>query len=167
MNIVLTGFMATGKSAVGRVLAKKLGYAFFDTDEMIEKETGLPITQIFSSAGESAFRDMESRIVALVAMLDRVVIATGGGVPLRPDNMNELEKNGKIVFLTARPETVVSRLRAEGVTRPLLAGDDVKVRVSELLEQRKAAYARCHHRVETDGLSPENVADRVREVLGL
>ncbi|HMX95344.1 MAG TPA: shikimate kinase, partial [Elusimicrobiota bacterium] len=92
MNIVLTGFMTTGKSSVGRLLAERLGYAFFDTDDMIEKQTGLSIAEIFSKGTEASFRELETRTVNLLAVLDHAVIATGGGVPLRAGNMDELEK---------------------------------------------------------------------------
>ena len=89
MNIVLTGFMATGKSAVGKLLAQRLGYAFFDTDEMIEKQTGHTIADLFAKGGEPPFRELEAQTVALVSLMDRAVIATGGGVPLRKSNMDE------------------------------------------------------------------------------
>ncbi len=167
MNIVLTGFMTTGKSSVGRLLAERLGYAFFDTDDMIEKQTGLSIAEIFSKGTEASFRELETRTVNLLAVLDHAVIATGGGVPLRAGNMDELEKNGKIVCLTAAPATVLERLRSDAGTRPLLQGAEPLQRIETLLADRKTAYARCHASVATDGLTVEQVADNVRRAVGV
>jgi shikimate kinase len=165
MNIVLTGFMATGKTAVGKILSQRLRRPFFDTDDMIEKQTGLSIAQIFTSAGEAAFREMESQTVGLVAVIPDAVIATGGGVPLRPENMAELEKTGRVFCLTASPETVLDRLRAEPATRPLLQGDEPLRRIRDLLGERSAVYARCAHRVATDGKTPAQVADEILKLL--
>jgi shikimate kinase len=167
MNIVLTGFMATGKSAVGKILSQRLRRPFFDTDDMIEKQTGLAITQIFSGAGEDAFRDMETQTVGLVALMPDAVIATGGGAPLRPANMAELEKNGRVFCLTAEPETILERLRSEPATRPLLQGEEPLRRIKELLNERAAAYGRCAHRVPTDGKTPAQVAEEILKLFPL
>lgn len=161
MNIVLTGFMATGKSAVGKILSQRLRRPFFDTDDMIEKQTGVSIPQIFSGAGEAAFREMETQTIGLVALMPAAVIATGGGAPLRPANMAELEKNGRVFCLTAEPETILERLRSEPATRPLLQGEEPLRRIKELLNERAAAYARCAHRVPTDGKTPAQVAEDI------
>lgn len=166
MNVVLTGFMAVGKSAVGKILSRRLGHPFFDTDDMIEKETGLTITDIFSKAGEEAFRDMESRTVGLVALMDPAVIATGGGVPLRAENMAELERHGAVFCLTAKPETILERLRAEPATRPLLEGEEPLRRIRELLAARASAYARCRRQIPTDGKTPDQVADDILQRIG-
>lgn len=165
MNIVLTGFMATGKSAVGKILSQRLRRPFFDTDDMIEKQTGLSIAQIFTKAGEAAFRDLEAQTIGLVSVVPDAVIATGGGVPLRPANMTELEKSGVVFCLTASPETVLERLRSEPATRPLLQGDEPLRRIQELLAERSAVYARCAHRVATDGKTPAEVADQILALL--
>src|SRR5262245_19245459 len=106
MNLVLIGFMGTGKSEIGRRLAERLKRAFFDTDAMIEKQTGFRVTQLFEKGGEDSFRELETQTIRLVSTLDNAVIATGGGVPTRPENMRELEKNGFIICLAARPETI-------------------------------------------------------------
>ncbi len=153
--------MTTGKSSVGKILAGRLGWAFYDTDDMIEKQTGHSIADLFSKGGEEPFRDLEAQTVNLVALMDKVVIATGGGVPLRPTNMAELEKNGVVFCLTAKPETVLERLRAEPATRPLLQGDEPRRRIEELLETRRSVYARCRSDIATDGLTPAQVAERV------
>ena len=163
MNVVLTGFMATGKSVVGKLVSQRLGYAFFDTDGMIEKQTGHTIADLFAKGGEAAFRELEAKTVALVALMDKAVIATGGGVPLRASNMDELERNGRIFCLTASPETIVRRLGLEAGSRPLLAGANPMDRVRSLLADRERAYARCHEKIETDALTDQQVADRIAE----
>jgi shikimate kinase len=163
MNIVLTGFMATGKSAVGRRLAQRLGCAFFDTDDLIEQQTGRSIADLFAKGGEPAFRELEAQTVALVALTDKAVIATGGGVPLRSSNMDELERNGRIFLLTATPETIVRRLDLGAVPRPLLAGTHPIDRVRALLREREKAYSRFHETIETDSLTDQQVADKIAE----
>jgi shikimate kinase len=159
--------MGTGKSSVGRILAKKLGWSYLDTDEMIERQTGYTVAQLFSKGGEQAFRQLESETVKLVSLMDKAVIATGGGVPLREENLRELEKTGVTVCLEAKPETILERLRDEVDARPLLQGQDPYLMIHQLLSTRRTAYARARHRVETDGLSPEAVADRVLAAAGL
>jgi shikimate kinase len=163
MNIVLTGFMATGKSAVGKLLAQRLGYAFYDTDDMIEKQTGHTIADLFANGGEPAFRELEAQTVALVALTPTSVIATGGGVPLRKENMDELERHGRIFLLTASPETIIRRLDLGAVPRPLLAGANPLGRVRELLKEREKAYSRFHGTIETDALTDHEVADKIAE----
>ena len=167
MNIVLMGFMGTGKSSVGKILAEKLGWSFFDTDEMIEKQTGFTVAQIFQKSGESAFREFEAQTVSLVSLMDRAVIATGGGVPLREENVDALERNGVTVCLEAKPETVLERLKESVDVRPLLEGKDPYLKIHELLSARRAAYARARHKVPTDDLSPQQVAEKVLSVTGL
>jgi shikimate kinase len=143
---------------------------FLDTDELIEKETGFTIPQLFEKGGEPAFRKLESRTVQLVALMDRAVIATGGGVPLLKENMDALERTGVIVCLDARPETILERLKDGPESRPLLAGKDGRdpyLKVHELLSGRRAAYGRAKHTVPTDGLTTEQVAEKVLSAAGL
>lgn len=165
MNIVLIGFMATGKSQVGQILAKRLGWAFYDTDAMIEQDTGFRVRQIFANKGEEAFRELEARTVSLVALLDKAVIATGGGVPLREDNMQELERNGVVVWLKASPETVLKRLGEHLDSRPLLKGPNPRQIAEDILNQRQKAYQRSRHQVDTDGLTPDQVAEKILELI--
>ena len=157
--------MGTGKTAVGKILSKRLGWTFLDTDEMIETQTGTTISQIFAKAGEPAFRDTETQTIRLVALMDKTVIATGGGAPLREENVRELEKKGLTVCLLARPETIMERLKDEVDKRPLLKGADPFLKVQKILDDRRAAYARVTHSIATDGLSPEQVADEILALL--
>jgi shikimate kinase len=167
LNIVLMGFMGTGKTSVGKILAARLGWAFLDTDAMIEKDVGAPVRRIFETSGEAAFREMEERAVALAAMMDKAVISTGGGVPLSERNVRELERNGVTICLTAAPETILERVKNEAGVRPLLKEGDPLAKIRALLAGRREAYARARHQVATDGLSPERVAERVLAAAGL
>lgn len=165
MNIILIGFMGTGKSTVGRLLAERLGWSFYDTDSMIEKETGFSIAQIFAKRGEDAFRELESQTIRLVSVLDRGVIATGGGAPLKPENMRELQNNGFLVALAARPDTILERLGPTLSSRPKLAGQDPRGVVASLLREREKFYAAAKTQVPTDGLSPEAVVEKILAIL--
>jgi shikimate kinase len=165
LNIALFGFMGTGKTAVGHVLAGRLGWAFLDTDEMIEKQVGMSVSKIFAAAGEPAFRDMEAQTIRLAALMDKAVISTGGGAVLREENVRELEKKGLTVCLNARPETIMGRLKDDVDTRPLLQGADPFLKVQKILNDRRAAYARVRHAIGTDDLSPDQVADQIMALL--
>lgn len=160
-NVVLTGFMGTGKSTVGRVLARQLGYRFVDTDAVIEHRYG-PIPAIFADQGEAAFRRFEAELAAELAAESGLVIATGGKLMLDEANAAALEASGTVLCLVANPDTIVARVGGAraGESRPLLAGDDPARRVHELLEHRRAGYARFRA-VVTDGRSPEEIADHI------
>lgn len=164
MNIVLTGFMGTGKTVVGQCLAKQLGWEFYDTDTIIEKEAGLAIREIFKLKGEGAFRNMETQTIRLLSALDNRVIATGGGVPLRTENMEALERNGVVFCLEASPEVILSRIGAV-FSRPLLNPKDPIGSIRKLLTERSRAYGRCRARINTDNLSVEQVVDKILEFI--
>src|SRR5580765_1963059 len=133
MRIILTGFSGTGKSAVGPLVARQLGWDFVDTDDVVEKRAGKRILQIFADDGEQAFRDMESEALREVCSRDKTVIATGGGAVLRADNRRLLAESGFVVCLEAWPETIFRRLTERADTkpldRPLLASDDPLARI--------------------------------------
>ena len=160
MNIVLTGFMGTGKSAVGKLIAKRLGWQFFDTDEVIEKDIKLKISDIFKYKGEPYFREVEAKAIKLVSLLDKAVIACGGGVVLRAENMNELEKNGIVICLCASPEKVLSRT-SKNTDRPLLKTPDPLSKIKDLLKTRETCYKRCHISIGTDNYTVEQVVDKI------
>jgi shikimate kinase / 3-dehydroquinate synthase len=164
-RIIVTGFSGTGKSAVGPLIAKQLGWELVDTDDVIETEAGKRILEIFATGGERAFRDMETRALQDVCSRENVVIATGGGAILRPENRRLLAKSGFIVCLEARPETIFARLHeradAAPLDRPLLASDDPLGRIRELKNARAHLYALCDWTVHTDLLSAEEVAAEV------
>lgn len=160
MKIVLIGFMCSGKSKVGRILSKKLGWAHHDTDEMIVKDVGRSIAEIITSQGEPAFRDIEHKVVRLVSLLDECVVSTGGGVPLDPANMKELSKNAEVVWLKVKPETVLKRV-GNVKTRPLIDPKNPLESIRTRLSQREKFYATAAVHIDTDDRTPEEVADAV------
>lgn len=158
-NIVLTGFMGTGKSTVGRLLAERLGWPFVDTDALIEVRHG-PIPEIFSEQGEERFRALEREVAAELAAQRSTVVATGGRLLLDPANEAALGATGVIVCLVASTAELVARLAGEADRRPLLQGDDPAQRIHDLLTERAAGYGRFPQ-VVTDHRTPSEVADAV------
>jgi len=165
MNIVLTGFMCTGKTSVGKLLAEKLGYQFVDTDDLIEQRVGMKISDIFADYGEPYFRDVETEVVKEVAKKDKFVISTGGGVVLRKVNIDELRKNGIIVNLTAKPETIYNRLKNQPGVRPLLNKPDPMNEIIKLLSQREEYYKNCDLRIETDNFTVEQIVQQILDYI--
>jgi shikimate kinase len=160
MNVVLTGFMGTGKTTVGRRVADLLKVPFFDVDGTIKRQTGHTIAELFKTRGETAFRVLESTTIQDLSMQEKAVIATGGGSLLNPLNREFLEKRGILVCLTARKGTLLERLK-DDLTRPLLAGENVQGRIDRLMQERQAVYAMCPIQVETDDKTIEQVAEEV------
>lgn len=140
-NIVLTGFMGTGKSTVGRRLAKVLGFKWVDTDRLIEERHG-SIPEIFARAGETIFRGIERNIATELATRTRHVFSTGGRMMLDPDNIRTFSAAGRIFCLTVEPDVLVARLLKSPTPRPLLAGGDPEANIRALLAERQAGYAR-------------------------
>jgi len=162
-NIVLTGFMGTGKSTVGRLLADRLGWSFVDTDAVIEDRHG-PIPAIFAEHGEARFRALEREVAAEVARGTRQVVATGGRLLLDPENERALGATGVVVCLTASVDALVARLAHEADQRPLLRDGDPAERIRALLAERAAGYGRFPQ-VVTDSRTPAQVADAVLAVV--
>ena len=162
MNLVLTGFMGTGKSAVGRRIADTLKAPFIDVDTAIQNQAGLTIAKIFETRGEAAFRALEHSVIAELSQKNRTVIATGGGALLDPANRENLCRNGYLICLTARVGTLLERLRGDS-TRPLLAGEKLEDRVERLFKERESVYAQCPVQIATDGRTIAEVADEILE----
>jgi len=163
MNIILVGMMGAGKSAVGRLLAERLGRPLIDTDALVEQQAGMSIPEIFAAEGEAGFREREAAVLAAVAAGADQVIATGGGAVLRPANREALRASGLVIWLYAPPEALYHRAKAQGVERrPLLAGADPLERLQALANEREAAYqAAAHLRVETDRLPLVAVVEQI------
>jgi shikimate kinase len=159
--IVLIGFMATGKTTVGRLVAQRLGRTFMDLDQLIEQSVGTSIADIFRHQGEPAFRRHEAEALRKALGEPDAVIATGGGAACREDNLTEMLARGHVVALSAPPAEVLQRTgKASG--RPLLDGaDDPMSAAAQLLSQREPFYERAHLRVDTVGKTPAEVADEV------
>src|SRR5690606_20297967 len=156
-SIVLTGFMGTGKSSVGRLLAARLGLTFVDTDELIARRAGKSVAAIFADEGEEAFRAREAEVARELAGQPGLVIATGGGMLIDSANAAVLGAGHGVFCLRAGPAEIVRRLANDPDARPLLAGTEPTARVEELLARRQAAYARFTP-IDTEGKSPAEVA---------
>ena len=156
-NIILTGFMATGKTTIGKLLAGQLGYEFVDTDVLIEGRCGLTVAEIFHEKGETAFRAMETEVARELGKRGGLVIATGGGLVLNPVNVAALERQGRIFCLVATPGDILERASHDTVVRPLIQGTNPEERITELMQARKEAY-RHFTQVETTGKTPGEVA---------
>ena len=162
-NIVLVGFMGTGKTSVGRRLAEKLKLSYIDTDDVIEQDSEMIISDIFRQHGESYFRQLESDAIRKVSDLDNHVISTGGGVVIREDNLEMLKRNGMVFSLSATPEEIWKRVGHE-THRPLLQAPRPLDKIQEMLAARAAFYARADWTIDTTGLSIEEVTDKIVEI---
>jgi shikimate kinase/3-dehydroquinate synthase len=158
-NIVITGFMGTGKSTVGQLVAARLGRRFVDTDDILTQRAGKPISAVFAEEGEAEFRRAETALCAELAQEQGLVLSTGGGALVSAENRDALGASGVLVCLTASADEVLRRLAA-ATDRPLL-GDELaarEARVRTLLAQRRAAYAAIPYQIDTEGRSAEAVA---------
>jgi shikimate kinase len=170
-KLILTGFMATGKSAVARAIARWLAWRLIDCDERIAARTGSSIAEIFRAHGEARFRAIERDLIAEIAAERRrcpqcanplpAVVATGGGAILDEENFAALTSCGIVVCLTARPEVIARRAGPHAASRPILAagGKPLHERIAELIEVRREAYARAAVTIDTSDLSIEEAAD--------
>ncbi len=163
-NLILAGFMGTGKSAVGRLLAERLNRRFVDLDEDIEKREKRPIYQIFKESGEPYFRGIEKEAVKEVSQLKDCIIAVGGGAIVDPENLAAFKKNGIVICLLASVDAILERTK-DNPTRPLLNVPDPRKRVEELLKFRAPYYAKTDYQIDTTDLSVEEVAEKILEIL--
>ena len=150
--ITLVGLMGSGKSLLGRRLAKQLDMPFADSDKAIEDAAGLTISDIFDIAGDAKFREMEERIIAELVATRALVLATGGGAICRAKTAELLLEQSVVVWLQAAPETLMARIGTTA-TRPLLAGDDPLGKLRKLSLDRQQHYEKAHIHLNTDGLS--------------
>ncbi|WP_267384294.1 shikimate kinase [Cyanobacterium sp. uoEpiScrs1] len=162
INVFLIGMMGTGKTTVGKLLAQELAYRFFDTDILIERVIQQPVDRIFISMGEANFRKIESQVLAEVTACTKSVIATGGGVILKPQNWVHL-RHGLIIWLDASVELLTTRL-ADDKTRPLLQNTDLTSKLSSLLEQRRSLYNQGDLRITINkNDTPEMLLSKILE----
>lgn len=164
MNIILIGFMGSGKTSVGIKLAEKLTYLFRDTDQMLERQAGDTINHIFAVHGEEYFRGLETELLKdLQNNMEKTVLSTGGGLPLREQNSKLLRDMGYVVFLKASKQTTLKRLRGD-TTRPLLKGDDLEQKVDRMLTVRMPMYEKVAHKIiVTDEKSINEIVETIME----
>jgi len=162
-NVSLIGFMGTGKSEVGRLLADRLGMEFVDLDARIEQRAGRTIPDIFERLGEPHFRRLERAEIARICRKWGCIVATGGGAPRERENLARLKSAGIVICLSAQPEVIWQRVQAsaERGERPMLAAADPRARITELLAERRACYAKADRALDTSGLTVEQAAAAV------
>ena len=165
-NLILTGFMGTGKTVVGKRLAKRLGWRFVDVDKLIETAAGITIPEIFEKKGEAAFRRLESRQISKVVRDKGQVIATGGGAFTDPENRRRLLGNGMVVCLMARPQVILSRVGRRIHARPMLKGSvNTLSAIRALLAKRARDYQQADLTVDTSDSEIEEVVERLWQAL--
>ncbi len=172
-RIYLTGFMGSGKSTVGPLLARRLGWSFTDLDDRIVDEIGEPIANFFKREGESAFRKIEAAQLIATGSASETVVAVGGGALCSDDNLNWALENGIVIYIRVPVQELVRRLKAEQVTRPmllnpdgsLLTDDAVSQRISKLIKQREAYYTRSHLTIETGRARAKAIAQVLERTL--
>jgi shikimate kinase len=155
VNLYLIGMMGSGKTTLGRIVAKQLGYRFFDTDVLVEQAAGQSVSEIFTESGEAIFRQLETQVLGRLATYTRLAIATGGGIVLEQKNWSYLH-HGVVVWLDAPLDLLYTRLQGS-TTRPLLQHEDLQPKLKTLLEQRQHLYALADVRVL---IRPEESANR-------
>ncbi len=165
-NIYLVGFSGTGKTAVGKLLAGRLGRRFVDMDAVIVERLGESIPGIFARYGEGRYRDEENLLVAELTSQQGLVVATGGGAILDDKNYRLFEESGVVVALRANPETIQKRLEGEE-PRALLQSADPLVLIMELKEERRAVHDKVPFQIKTDELMPAEVVDRIIKMVGV
>ena len=165
-NIILTGFMGTGKSSVGRHLARELNYRFVDTDYLIEQETGLDIPKIFERFGEAYFRSVEKKVIKDVLQKENQVIAAGGGAIVDEENLSVMKTSGFVVCLSASIDAIMSRVDRNN-DRPLLNLPDRQKAAMELLEYRKPFYAKADMCIDTTNKTVKEIVEEIKEKIGV
>lgn len=165
MRIFLIGFMGSGKSTLGKQLAKKMGFGFVDQDDYIEQKVGMTVGEYFSRHGEDAFRKLEHEVLLELVQFEDVVISTGGGAPCFYDNMDIMNKNGIAIYLKLKPEVLRNRLKHAQTERPLIKGKSeeelleyIKIKLSE----RESFYSKATHIIESLDLKAEDIFSLIK-----
>lgn len=163
-NLILIGFMGSGKTTIGQALSKQWGFGYIDLDELIEEQENMSIRDIFSKKGEEYFRSLETKTLKLLVRTSkRNIICTGGGTPLRDENRKLLKRLGYVVYLKTSPKTVIERLK-DDTSRPLLQRPDKEKAVHELMEQRRKIYQKqAYLTVITDGKTIDEIIDEIEQ----
>ena len=165
-NIIISGFMGTGKSIVAEELARKLRMEFIDMDQIIEERQGLTISDIFARYGENYFREQENKLVKELSRKENIVIATGGGTLLSSDNIRILSQKGKIICLYADSQTIYNRVKRKN-NRPLLNGENILGKINHLMKERKKIYDNIKWKIDTTNFTTQEVVDKIINLLRL
>ena len=164
-NIFLIGFMGAGKSTIAKALCRELQMQLVEMDARIVEEQGMSINDIFAQYGEDHFRDIESQLILTLGEEGNTIVSCGGGVVVRPQNIEFMKKSGKVVFLSATPETIYERVK-NSTDRPILNGHMNVEYIAELMEKRRALYeAAADIKIETDGKSRSVICKEIMERL--
>jgi shikimate kinase len=161
-NLILTGFMGTGKTEVGRELTRLLTMRLIDIDTEIEKSVKMSINQIFKQFGEQKFREIETEMIEKVSCEKNVIISTGGGAVLKQENVDALKKTGIVICLMAAPGTILRRT-SESSERPLLQVEKPFEKINELLNFRKPFYEKADMMIDTEDKTPLQIAEEIIE----
>lgn len=165
MNVVLIGYRATGKTTLAEALAGRLNCDWIDADVEIERRAGKTIAQIFADDGEPVFRDLEAQVIADLTARDGLVVAAGGGAPMRADNREAMRRNATVVWLKATPATIHRRMTGDATTadrRPNLTRQGGLAEVVEVLGKREPVYRETSHlEIDTEGFDPQSIADQI------
>ena len=171
MPITLIGYRATGKTTLARMLAERLGWDWIDADVEIERRAGKTIAEIFAEDGESVFRDLEADVTQELCEQEKLVLAAGGGAPLRPESRRAMRHCGKVVWLQARPETVLARMTGDVTTaqrRPELTNKSALDEIVHLMDERESIYRETAHiEVDTESKTPRQLTDEIIQRLEL
>lgn len=163
MNLVMVGFMGAGKTTIGRRLARRLGYFFLDMDNFIVREENKEISEIFSEHGELFFRQMETNLLRRLISVENTIVSTGGGVVGTEGNFELLRKIGTTVYLKAPREDIIERLK-RSQHRPLVQ-ENLEETVFSLMKKRAPLYEQADHIIETQGLTPHQIASQIIQAL--
>jgi len=163
-NIYLVGFMGTGKTVVGKILAKELSKEFVEMDACIEEREGSKIVDIFANKGESYFRGLEKIMLDELSQREDLVVSCGGGLICDSDNLKQLKATGAVFALRALVSTIYQRTKDHS-HRPILNVDNPQERIEQLLKKRVAYYMQADHSIDTDGFSPKEIADKIIAIL--
>lgn len=165
MNIVITGFMATGKTEISKAIAKMSKYELVDTDDMIVQKAGISINEIFDKYGEKYFREMEYEAVCEASKNDNTVIATGGGVVLNIKNIEKLRENGIIFNLSPDFDVICERIEDARKTRPLMRNDSIE-EIKKRFDDRKKFYDNCDYKIKViNGRTPTSYAEEILKIV--
>lgn len=164
-NIYLVGFMATGKTSIGRELSRRLKRDFLDLDDLIVEKEKMPITEIFRQKGEPYFRQIEKESVKEVCSRDNLIVGCGGGAVVDRENLSNLKKSGIVICLKADTDTILKRTK-DNIQRPLFNIGDPRERIEELLKKREPFYSQSDHAIDTTNLSISQAVDKIIKIIG-